>query len=132
MTLEQSVWEGLANWKCWLGPEVRASQTRLGPLFCGWWRGTGSGNLQPRPDPLLCGQWRAKGRFLSESVLSLQTMSHPSVDDGRSLLAERSSVLGVGKGLTGTQVRISEIFFFSKKRKEKQHINSITQCATVC
>ena len=36
------MWEGLADWKCWLGPEVRASQTRLGPLFCGSWGGTGS------------------------------------------------------------------------------------------
>lgn len=37
--------------------------------------------LQPRPEPLLCGQWRATDRFLSESVLSLQSMSHPSVED---------------------------------------------------
>ena len=35
--------------------------------------------------------------------------------------AERSKVLGVGKGLTGTHIRISDIsefFFFSQKRKE--------------
>ena len=42
-------------------------------------------DLQPRPEPLLCGQWRATNRFLSESVLSLQSVSHPSVDDECSL-----------------------------------------------
>lgn len=46
-------------------------------------------------------------------------MSHPSVDDGCSLSAERSSVLGVGKGLTGTHVRISEIIFLFKEEERK-------------
>lgn len=51
--------------------------------------------------------------------------------------AERSKVLGGGKGLTGTHIRISDIseffFFFHRRgKKPKHYINSITQCATVC
>ena len=51
--------------------------------------------------------------------------------------AERSRVLGVGKGLTGTHMRISDIseiifFFFHRRgKKPKHHINSITQHASV-
>lgn len=34
VTLQQSVWEELAGWKCLLGPEVGGFQARTEPLSC--------------------------------------------------------------------------------------------------
>lgn len=34
VTFQQSVWVGLADWKCLLGPEAGAFQTRTEPIFC--------------------------------------------------------------------------------------------------
>ena len=148
------MWEGLAGWKCWLGPEVRASQTRRGPLVCGSRRGTGSTSpAETRASTLRSVESHRQVFKWISSVFTKYVSSFsrgwvltvywwPWMSQMGSKLfrnplqsAERSKVLGVGKGLTGTHIRISDIsefFFFRRGKKPKHYINSITQCATVC